>query len=77
MTSKQINGMILGEGFTYGLIISAIITTCVGIVEVLGKLILVGEAWNYRIVVSPLIICIGAIIVIAMLTPIIIYRITQ
>lgn len=77
MTSKQVNGMILGEGFTYGLIISAIIATCVGIVEVLGKMILVGEAWNYRIVVSPILICIAIIIAIAMLTPIVVYKIVK
>ena len=48
MTSKQINTLILGEGLTYGLVISAIIAFCVGTVELLGKLILVGESWNYR-----------------------------
>lgn len=77
MTSKQINGMILGEGFTYGLIISVIIAAGVGIVEVLGKLILVGESWSYRIVVSPMFICIAIIIAIAMLTPMIVYKIVK
>ena len=76
MTSKQINTLILGEGLTYGLVISAIIAFCVGTVELLGKLILVGESWNYRILVSPLLICIAIIMVIAMLTPMIVYKMT-
>ena len=76
MTSKQINTMVLGEGLTYGLVISAIIAFCVGTVELLGKLILVGESWNYRILVSPLLICIAIIMVIAMLTPMIVYKMT-
>lgn len=74
MTSKQINNMILGEGLTYGLVISSIIAICVGIVELLGRLILVGESWNYRIIVSPMFICIAIIIAIAMLTPMIVYK---
>ncbi|MBO5160240.1 MAG: ABC transporter permease [Lachnospiraceae bacterium] len=77
MTSKQINAMVLGEGFTYGLIISVIIAIGVGIVEILGKSILVGESWNYRIVVSPMFICIVTIIAIAMLTPMIVYKIIR
>lgn len=77
MTSKQINGMILGEGLTYGLIISVIIAVGVGIVEILGKMILVGESWNYTIVVSPMFICIAIITAIAMLTPMIVYKITN
>lgn len=77
MTSKQINAMILGEGFTYGLIISGIISVSVGLVEILGKFILVEEYWNYRIVVSPMSICIGAITAIAMLTPMIVYKIIR
>ena len=77
MTSKQINTMVLGEGLTYGLVISAIIAICVGTVELLGKLILVGESWNYRIIVSPMFICIAVIITVAMLTPIIVYKIIK
>lgn len=77
MTSKQINAMVLGEGFTYGLIISVIIAIGVGIVEILGKSILVGESWNYRIVVSPMFTCIVTIIAIAMLTPMIVYKIIR
>lgn len=77
MTSKQIKAMVLGEGFTYGLIISVIIAIGVGIVEILGKSILVGESWNYRIVVSPMFICMVTIIAIAMLTPMIVYKIIR
>ena len=77
MTSKQVSAMILGEGFTYGLIISGIIAIGVGLVEILGKFILVEEYWNYRIVVSPMFICIGVIMTIAMLTPMIVYRIIR
>ena len=77
MTSKQLNAMILGEGFTYGLIISVIISICVGIVEALGKMILVGEAWSYRIVVSPIVICSGVIIAIATVIPMIVYKIIK
>ena len=77
MTSKQIYAMILGEGFTYGLIISGIIAVGVGLVEILGKFILVEEYWNYRIVVSPMFICIGVITAIAMLTPMIVYKIIR
>ena len=77
MTSKQIDTMVLGEGLTYGLVISAIIAICVGTVELLGKLILVGESWNYRIIVSPMFICIAVIITVAMLTPIIVYKIIK
>lgn len=77
MTSKQVSAMILGEGFTYGLIISGIIAIGVGLVEILGKFILVEEYWNYRIVVSPMFICIGVIMTIAMLTPMIVYKIMR
>ena len=77
MTSKQINGMILGEGLTYGLIISVIIAVGVGIVEISGKMILAGESWNYTIVVSPMFICIAIITAVAMLTPMIVYKITN
>lgn len=77
MTSKQINGMILGEGFTYGLIISVIIAAGVGIVEVLGKWILVGESWSYRIVVTPMFICIAIILTIATLVPMVVYQMTK
>lgn len=77
MTSKQINAMILGEGLTYGLIISGIIAIGVGLVEILGKLILVGESWRYRIVVSPMFICIAIIITISMLVPMFVYQMTK
>ena len=77
MTSKQVSAMILGEGFTYGLIISGIIAIGVGLVEILGKFILVEEYWNYRIVVSPMFICIGVIMAIATLTPMIVYKIMR
>ena len=77
MTSKQINTMILGEGLTYGLIISGIIAIGVGLVEILGKLILVGESWRYRIVVSPMFICIAIIITISMLVPMFVYQMTK
>lgn len=77
MTSRQINTMILGEGLAYGLIISSIIALCVGIVEISGKLILIGETWNYRIIVSPMFICIAIIIAIATLMPVIVYKIIK
>ena len=77
MTSKQINAMILGEGLTYGLIISVIIAAGVGIVEVLGKWILVGESWSYRIVVTPMFICITIILTIATLVPMVVYQMTK
>ena len=77
MTSKQINAMILGEGLTYGLIISGIIAIGVGLVEILGKLILVGESWSYRIIVSPMFICIAIIITISMLVPMVVYQMTK
>ena len=57
--------------------ISGIIAVGVGLVEILGKLILVEEYWNYRIVVSPMFICIVVISAIAMLTPMIVYKIIR
>ncbi len=77
MTSKQVNAMILGEGITYGIIISGIIAICVGAVEILGKLILVGEFWSYRIIVFPMFICIAIIMAVAMLTPMVVYKIIK
>ena len=69
--------MILGEGLTYGLIISVIIAAGVGIVEVLGKWILVGECWSYRIVVTTMFICITIILTIATLVPMVVYQMTK
>ena len=77
MTSEQINAMILGEGLTYGLIISGIIAFGVGFMEILGKWILVGESWSYRILVTPMFICIAIIITVATLVPVVVYQMTK
>lgn len=77
MTSGQVNLMILGEGITYGIIISMIIVVCVCFVEAFGKLVLIGESWIYRITMNPMMICAIVIIAISTLTPIVVYRLTR
>lgn len=77
MTSRQVYAMVLGEGATYGIVISMIVAACVGIVEVLGKMTLIGESWQYRILVSPLLLCAAGIIVVSTLVPICVFSVIR
>ncbi len=77
MTSRQVYAMIFGEGATCGIVISLIIAVCVGMVEVLGKITLIGESWKYRILVSPLLFCVAGIIVVSALVPIVVFSVIR
>ena len=77
MTSRQVYAMIFGEGATCGIVISLIIAVCVGMVEVLGKITLIGESWKYMILVSPLLFCVAGILVVSALVPIVVFSVIR
>ena len=73
MSSNQLYSMIIGEGLTYGFIISLVIAIFVAAVEILGKSLLVGESWKYVASINPLIACIVTIFVVSISVPLLIY----
>ena len=73
MSSKQLYSMIIGEGLTYGFIISLVIAIFVAAVEIIGKSLLVGESWKYVASINPLIACIVTIFVVSISVPLLIY----
>lgn len=74
MTSRQIRAMVVGEGITYGIFISLLCVILSGLVEVMGKFLLLGNTWEFQITIAPLVVSVIAILVISVIIPIVVHR---
>lgn len=74
MTHRQIRQMVLGEGITYGIFIAVICIVISIFIELLGKLVLVGESWEFRVTVRPLLFSIIVVLAVSVVVPLLVYR---
>lgn len=74
MTSGQLQVMVLGEGISYGIMISVINVLAYVFIEFTGKQVMTGEDWLFVSTVKPLMICTVSVLAVSAIVPMSVYR---